>query len=155
MTFTKLGIFMRERKQITFKKSIFPDSAKCLQVCLLAFDCFRQDLKIIDISCNFRMKWKKVFKNGPSKICGRQPLKNLNWYVFLSRSYRFKFFKGYLPQILLGPFLNTLSHETLLILIKRSFSRIPKMLIIKFLVDHKVLKDCVGQAQNGRNDLQK
>ena len=23
--------------------------------------------------------WGKVFKNGPSKICGRQPLKNLNW----------------------------------------------------------------------------
>ena len=22
-------------------------------------------------------KWVKVFKNGPSKICGRQPLKNL------------------------------------------------------------------------------
>ena len=31
--------------------------------------------------------WDKVFKNEPSKICGRQPLK-----------------------ILLGPFLNTLSH---------------------------------------------
>ena len=39
-----------------------------------------------------------ILKNGPSKICGRQPLKNL------------KFFKGYLPQILLGPFLNTLFH---------------------------------------------
>ena len=35
--------------------------------------------------------WDKVFKNGPSKICGRQPL---------------KFFKGCLPQILLGPLLN-------------------------------------------------
>ena len=23
--------------------------------------------------------WVKVFKNGPSKICGRQPLKNLKW----------------------------------------------------------------------------
>ena len=23
------------------------------------------------------LKWDKVFKNGPSKICGRQPLKNL------------------------------------------------------------------------------
>ena len=42
--------------------------------------------------------WDKVFKNGPSKICGRQPLKSL------------KCFKGYLPQILLGLFLNTLSH---------------------------------------------
>ena len=24
--------------------------------------------------------WGEVFKNGLSKICGRQPLKNLNWY---------------------------------------------------------------------------
>ena len=23
--------------------------------------------------------WVKVFKNGPSKICGRQPLKDLKW----------------------------------------------------------------------------
>ena len=23
------------------------------------------------------IKWDKVFKNGPSKICGRQPLKSL------------------------------------------------------------------------------
>ena len=30
--------------------------------------------------------------------------------VRLSKPYPFKFFKGCLPQILLGPFLNTLSH---------------------------------------------
>ena len=29
--------------------------------------------------------------------------------VCLGRRYHFKFFKGFLPQILLGPFLNTLS----------------------------------------------
>ena len=28
---------------------------------------------------------------------------------FLSRPYRFKFLKGYLPQIFFGPFLNTLT----------------------------------------------
>ena len=39
-------------------------------------------------------KWDKVFKNGQSKVCGRQPLKDL---------------KGCLPEISLGPFLNTLS----------------------------------------------
>ena len=33
---------------------------------------------------------------------------------YLSRPYRFKFFKGCLPQILLGPFLNTLSHMSLI-----------------------------------------
>ena len=41
----------------------------------------------------------KVFKNGPSKICGRQPLKNLGDMVRLR-----KFFKGCLPQIFFGPF---------------------------------------------------
>ena len=40
--------------------------------------------------------WDKVFKSGLSKFCGRQPLKNLKRYG--------------LPQILLGPLLNTLSH---------------------------------------------
>ena len=25
--------------------------------------------------------WVKLFKNGPSKICGRQPLKNFTWYI--------------------------------------------------------------------------
>ena len=25
-------------------------------------------------------KWDKVFKNGPNKICRRQPLKNLKWF---------------------------------------------------------------------------
>ena len=42
--------------------------------------------------------WGKVFKNGPSKICGKQPLKNC-----LSRPYPFKFFKDCLPQILSIP----------------------------------------------------
>ena len=27
---------------------------------------------------NLSDTWDKVFKNGPSEICGRQPLKNLN-----------------------------------------------------------------------------
>ena len=42
------------------------------------------------------------FKNRPSEICGRQPLKNSN-------------FKGCLPQISLGPFMKTLSHMELFI----------------------------------------
>ena len=53
------------------------------------------------------IKWVMVFKNGPSKICGREPLKNWSDMVCLSRPYHFKIFKGCLPQILLGPFLNT------------------------------------------------
>ena len=50
------------------------------------------------------MKWDKVFENGPSKICRRQPLKNLKW---------FKFLECCLPQVLLDPFLNTLSQMLL------------------------------------------
>ena len=46
--------------------------------------------------------WDKVFKNRPSKICGREPLK--------SRPYLFNFCKGCLPQNLLSALLNTLSH---------------------------------------------
>ena len=30
--------------------------------------------------------WVKVFKNGPNKICGRQPLKNLKWHGLLFKS---------------------------------------------------------------------
>ena len=48
--------------------------------------------------------WVKVFKNGQSKICEKQSLKNLK---------RFKFLKGCLPQIFLGPLLNTLIHIVL------------------------------------------
>ena len=33
----------------------------------------------------FRDRWIKVFKNGPSKICGRQPLKIWRSMVFLSK----------------------------------------------------------------------
>ena len=51
--------------------------------------------------CCFRNDRGKVFKNEPSKIYGRQPLKNLKRMVC--------FCKGCLPQILLGPFLNTWS----------------------------------------------
>ena len=35
--------------------------------------------------------WDKVFENGPSKICGRQPLKNLKGYG-LPRAVSHKFY---------------------------------------------------------------
>ena len=53
---------------------------------------------LISVILKFGNLKDKVFKNEPSKICGRQPLKNL------------KFLKDGLPQISLGPFLNNLSH---------------------------------------------
>ena len=52
----------------------------------------------------------KAFKNGPSKICGRQPLK---------QTMPLQFFKGCLPQVLLGPFLNTLTYLCLKIILKK------------------------------------
>ena len=48
------------------------------------------------ISSLTTIKWVTVFKNGPSKNCGKQ------------------FFKGYFPQILRGPFLNTLTQTTVI-----------------------------------------
>ena len=60
---------------------------------------------------NLRKKQGKVFKNESSKICGRQPLKNLKGYCLLNHIPSL-FFKGCLPQILFSPFLNTLSQMT-------------------------------------------
>ena len=50
--------------------------------------------------------WVKGSKNGPSKICGRQLLKNLMWYGLLIQITSPQIF----PQLLLGPFLNILAH---------------------------------------------
>ena len=55
-----------------------------------------------------RDKWDKVFKNGPSKICGWQPLKKFE-EVWTIQTIPLQMFEGCLPKTLLGPFLNTLS----------------------------------------------
>ena len=37
-----------------------------------------------DYRSNFKLEiiiWNKVFMNGPSKICGTQPLKNFIWSI--------------------------------------------------------------------------
>ena len=62
--------------------------------------------------------WDRVFKNGPGKICGRQPLKI--WRDMISRPYPFKFLKDCRPQILLGPCLNTLSHMFCIVISRRN-----------------------------------
>ena len=41
--------------------------------------------------------WGKISKNGPSKICERQPLKNFKWYGLSSTNFTWS---------ILGPFLN-------------------------------------------------
>ena len=51
--------------------------------------------------------WDKVFKSGPSKICGRQSLKNLKEYGLLKSSINFtwptlEYFVPYINQLLDG-----------------------------------------------------
>ena len=46
----------------------------------------------IECFCSKSTIWDKVFKNGPSKICGRQPLKNLLGYGVLKQITSLKIF---------------------------------------------------------------
>ena len=58
-----------------------------------------------------RYKWDKIFKNGPSKTCGKYltyPLSYPIHITYMVCTYPFKSIKDCLPQILLCPFLNTL-----------------------------------------------
>ena len=64
--------------------------------------------------------WFKVFKNGPSKICGRQPLKKNSSNMFCL--YNFKLFKECLPQIFFGPFLNTFTHMSIVVMAQLIYS---------------------------------
>ena len=100
--------------------------------------------------------WIKVFKIGPIKICGRQLLKNLNWMACLRRPYS-KFIKGCLPQILLGPFLKTLTqmwfwaHNISVLLLDRlTISRTSfQVLIILLLIKMNICGACI--VQQGSN----
>ena len=49
--------------------------------------------------------WDNVFKNEPSKICGRQPLKNLKWYGL---------FKQMFLQCLMSNLFGVLKYETMM-----------------------------------------
>ena len=70
----------------------------------------------------------KVFKNGPSKICGRQPL---------------NFLKGYLSQILLGPFLSTLAHYTVCFyVLKRSYHSQLHLFITNMFPGESAVRKC-------------
>ena len=64
---------------------------------------------------------RQGIKNEPSKTCRRQPLRSLIDMVCLGRPGDFKFFKGCLPQILLGQFLNALTR--MLLILKSVFQR--------------------------------
>ena len=69
----------------------------------------RKNEQMIKVDCEIGSSyiWGKIFKNGPSKIYGRQRFKKLKLYGLL-KPYPIKIFKGCLPQVLFGPFLNTL-----------------------------------------------
>ena len=62
-----------------------------------------------------RLFEKQVFKSGLRKVCGRQSLQSFNAYGLLKQSISLEIFKSCLPQNLLSPFLNTLSHIILYI----------------------------------------
>ena len=49
--------------------------------------------------------WDNIFKNEPSKICGRQPLKNLKWYGL---------FKQMFLQCLISNLFVVLKYETMM-----------------------------------------
>ena len=51
--------------------------------------------KLTDIEPNH--KWAKVFKNGPSKICGRQLLKKFTWSIleYLDPNGHLRFFQSF------------------------------------------------------------
>ena len=80
-------IFVCWKSQVDLIKNLQKDP-KCWKSELL-----KKNFSII-ISVLICYIWDKLFKNGPSKICRRQPLKYLKGYGLLSS----------LPQILLGPF---------------------------------------------------
>ena len=67
---------------------------------------------------------RQIFKSGLSKSCGRHPLKIWRDVFCLSRPHLFKFFNGCLPQNLLRPLLNTLSHITCVKLAKTTLAQL-------------------------------
>ena len=40
-----------------------------------------EHVQIFQYGSTLTNKWDKVFKKGPCKICGRQPLKNCTWSI--------------------------------------------------------------------------
>ena len=52
---------------------------------LAQFICDSRDRIKETLKSMLMMIWDKVFKSGPSKICGRQPLKNLKGYGLLKQ----------------------------------------------------------------------
>ena len=75
--------------------------------------------------------WVTVFKNGPVKLMEDSLKKIWSDFVCLGRPYHFKFYKGCILLILLGPFVNTLTH-----LIYQS--ALPLILLISHSINKKI-----------------
>ena len=71
--------------------------------------------------------------------------------IFLDRPYNFKIFKGCLPQILLGPFLNAL----LLIILSLPVVLLPLLPLLLLLFDHfaHAVLQVVWETWKGGKDL--
>ena len=84
------------KRNMSYNTSYYPSSQNYSS--WIWKDCFRpKDMR----TCSAEDIRDKVFKNGPTNFW-RTAFKNLKGFALL---------KGCLPQILLGPFLNTLSHK--------------------------------------------
>ena len=57
--------------------------AKTVIMIASSFSYYQEIIKRGNLESLSKDLWVKVFKNGPSKICGRQPLKNLKWHGLL------------------------------------------------------------------------
>ena len=88
---------------VSIRSLLYPNSFRCPIIyhwsmgcqCTSQWWCYTEPLS----------KRVKLFKNGPSKICGRRPLRCLKSdMVCREIIYHLNFFKGFLPQILLSPF---------------------------------------------------
>ena len=53
-----------------------------------------RDIDILIWICWYDIIWVYVFKNRPSKICGRQPLKDFKWYDLLRQTISSQIFKA-------------------------------------------------------------
>ena len=97
-------------RKLSWMCNDFEQMLQCFTLALIYDISHSTQINVFLYKFLWRSIWDKILKNGSSKTCGRQHLRNLN---------HFKFFKGCLLQILLGPFSNTLSHfiivETLIV----------------------------------------
>ena len=89
---------MNSNTKDTCKSKELACAAKCKKQSVTCETNYRA---VIDpfFKIQLRYKWDKVFKNGPNKICGRQPVKNLKGHALLKQTISFQIFKGCLPQI--------------------------------------------------------